>query len=102
MHLLLTLHPQEDRNRTCTPSALVESKDGSFQLTECLPGRYKAALAATGVQKGEADRPGPGSRPTRAGSASLPKAYLDAQSSPWEVTVPEGGMDDLILTVSSR
>jgi len=102
--LVLNLHPLDDANKTCTPSAVVEEADGGFKLKQCLPGRYKATLAAPPTQ-GAAPPAAPGrvgAAPAGPAASGLPPAYLDAQSSPWEVTVPEGGKDGLVLTVSPR
>jgi hypothetical protein len=102
--LVLSLFPLDDANKTCTPSAVLDDKDDSFRLKGCLPGRYKATLALAPLQQG-------GGVPAAAGGVAaapggrksgLPTQYLDLQSSPWEVAVPEGGKDGLVLTVSAR
>lgn len=103
--LLLSLHPQEDANKTSNPSAVIDDKDGSFKLEKCLPGRYKATIAVVPLQVGGGPSAAPGvvgAAPGGAGVAGVPTTYFDAQASPWEVIVPEGGKDGLVLTLSPR
>ena len=102
--LVLNLHPLEDANKGCTPSAVVET-DGRFKLERCVPGRYKATLvvaqAASGANPPAAPG-GAGAAPTGPTTSGLPTAYFDVSSSPWDVTVPEGGKDGLVLTLAPR
>lgn len=102
--LAISLHPLEDVNKTCTPSGLLDEA-GGFKLKQCLPGRYKATIIAPPIQLGGGAGAGPGdvgATPGGPTTPGLPKAYFDAQSSPWEVMVPEGGKDGLVLTLSPR
>jgi hypothetical protein len=102
--LIVTLHPRDDANKTCTPTSQPIGDDGGFRLTKCLPGRYKATLIPVPSQLGPSAPASPGgvAAPGGLAASGLPKAYLDEQASPWEVTVPEGGKDGLELTVSPR
>ena len=103
--LLLSLHPLEDANKTSNPSSVIDDKDGGFKLEKCLPGRYKATIAAVPLQMGGGPSAAPGdvgAAPGGAGVAGVPRAYFDAQASPWEVIVPEGGKDGLVLTLSPQ
>ena len=102
--LAIHLHPLEDANKTCSPSDLLDAS-GGFKLKQCLPGRYKATIVAPPIQVGGGTGAGPGdvgATPGGATAPGLPKEYFDAQSSPWEVVVPEGGKEGLVLTLSPR
>ncbi|HVS35140.1 MAG TPA: hypothetical protein VMS17_06125 [Gemmataceae bacterium] len=99
--LVLSLHPLDDFNKTCTPSAVLET-DGQFKLPQCLPGRYKATLAVVQAAGPAGPAGGVNAAPGGPVNAGLPRAYFDATASPWEVTIPEGGKDGLVLTVAPR
>jgi hypothetical protein len=102
--LIVYLHPLDDANKSCTPTSQPIAEDGSFRLTKCLPGRYKATLAPVAIQIGANPPSAPGgvAAPGGPNVAGLPKMYFDEQTSPWDVTVPEGGKEALELTVSSH
>ena len=99
--LLISLHPQEDANKMSTPSALIDASDGSFKLEKCLPGRYKATVAVVPVQVGGGPPGAPRATPGFPGASGIPPIYMDAQTSPWDVVVPEAGKDGLVLSVSA-
>jgi hypothetical protein len=99
--LLVKFHPQEDVNKTDNPADFL-SKQGTFRF-QCLPGRYKATLAPVAlhghVPSGPGAVPGPGPVNTPKLPAGIPSKYLSAPESPWEVDIPVGGTQDVVLTL---
>src|SRR5262245_36182489 len=90
--LVISFHPQEAGNAGNRPSAALD-KDGKFKL-DGIPGRYKVTLAPIPRHHGSAEAtgeltaaPAKGSDPKKA-AKGVPARYLDAQSSPWDVTIP--------------
>jgi hypothetical protein len=101
--LVLTLHPGEERNRSNQPSVFL--KEGRFEGT-CLPGRYKVTLAPLPAQGGAGPAGGEdataGKAPGTSTMPNVPAKYRDAQHSPWEVTIPDEGKKDLVLTLEKN
>jgi hypothetical protein len=99
--LVLTFHPQDETNKKGTvPSVATNGKDGTFEGT-ALPGRYKVTAAPVPLQghatpTDSGPTAGPDSKPA---SGTIPPAYRSAPESPWEVTIPEGGKNDIVLTL---
>jgi hypothetical protein len=94
--LVLKLHPLEDKNAAANPVIPIQS-DGSF-ANSCLPGRYKATLVAAplgGADPARGGNIGVGAAPTD----PVLFAYGNKDTSPWEVTVTDGGTDDVVLKV---
>lgn len=99
--MVLTFQPADDAGRGNRPVAAVNK--GRFEV-KCLPGRYKVTLAAVPLQHGAAGPAGgpdaaPGKLPRPDKPGTIPPHYANPETSPWDVTVPEGGKDDLVLTV---
>jgi hypothetical protein len=99
--MIVRFVPVEEGGRTLpSSSALTDEKDGSFAAA-CVPGRCKVTLShlptSQGNPAGAAGAPA-ANAPRMAENAALRK-YLSASTTPWDVTVPEGGLDNLELTV---
>jgi hypothetical protein len=102
---LLVFHPQDESNRRHRPTVETAARTGTFTL-DCLPGRYKVTLAQP---QGPAQEGGPATVPSDTRppkpSISTPKlpdwvhraGYTDPQKTPWEIEVPEGGTNELVL-----
>jgi hypothetical protein len=99
--MILRFVPVEEAGRTLpSSSALTDERDGSFSAA-CVPGPCKVTLAQLPSTQG--DPAGAGAAPAANAprmeeNASLRK-YLSASTTPWQITIPEGGTDDLELTV---
>jgi len=96
--LVLVLHPSDPTCQGNMPSAILTG--GSFDLP-CLPGRYRATLSplhqrSTGSGASEEGREARARGPRPAGF-TIPPVYRQAESSPWEVTIPVEGTSDLVL-----
>jgi len=89
---VIALHPQEASNKNNSPSGLVD-KEGAFSLS-CLRGRYKVTLRPIPHKGGGGAGPGP--KVKNQDSSPMAK-YESPLSTPLEVTIPEGGKDDLLL-----
>jgi hypothetical protein len=98
-NMVLTFHPQDELNKgnMRTPAT---DKDGRFSDT-CIRGRYKVTLAPIPKKHGAApDAGGIAAPPTGGGPVlSIPAAYRSPDSTPLAVEVPEGGKEDITLTV---
>jgi hypothetical protein len=75
-------------------------KDGRFAAA-CVPGPYKVTLVPVPSQHGAADPSGGGvaAPPGATGASSIPAAYRSENETPLTADVPEGGNEDLRLTV---
>jgi hypothetical protein len=98
-NLVLTFHPQEEVNKGHAGSAVTD-KDGRFSTT-CVRGRYKITVAAIPKQHAQGNPSGGGVVvPSKdGGGVSLAAIYRDSIQTPLEMTVPEGGKEDVVLTV---
>jgi hypothetical protein len=102
--LVLALHPRDESNKSAGLKVfpLEKGKGGRFE-GRCPPGRYKVTGAPLPVTAGGAplgsDSTSVGPGPPGKEATSLPARYRDAGSTPWEVTVPESGKDDIVLTL---
>jgi hypothetical protein len=102
--MLITFHLQGGAQAGNSRSDPLD-KQGRFKV-EIIPGQYKVTLAPIPSQHGVADAtgelavpPGKGSEAKKpAKDKGIPHAYSDAQSSPWEVTIPPEGKE-LTLTI---
>jgi hypothetical protein len=70
-------------------------KDGSFSV-HCPPGEYTVTVTRIPTHGGAGGVEGP---PGAARLKDTDPRYADPQLSPWTVTVPEGGKDDVLLTI---
>jgi hypothetical protein len=98
-NVILTFHPQEEVNKGHRGDAFTD-KDGRFSANNCVRGRYKVTLEVP-RKHGQAEPAGglvaaPGKD---GGNAGFSSRYRDSMSTPLEVTVPEGGKEDVVLTV---
>jgi hypothetical protein len=86
--VLVRLEPLEDSNKSNFPEAQTK-EGGAFELS-CLKGRYKVTIAP--IILGQGGTKGP------QGSGSIGKGnpYLNQST---EVTIPEGGKSDLVISV---
>jgi hypothetical protein len=83
-NLILTFHPQEDRNKDCTVNP-VSDTDGEFHCA-CVPGFYKVTVA-----------PGP------AGDvAPIPNNFQSLITTPWGVNVSDADNPKIVLTIADR
>jgi hypothetical protein len=103
---ILIFHPRDDSNKAAAPPTGVVT-DGRFQFS-ALPGRYKVTLRAIPAREGgnpgggaPLAPPSPDKGPPGKGKAKSSPFFLyeDPERSPWEIDVPEGGKEDLVLTV---
>ena len=95
--LVITFYPQDEVNQKNVPSGYL--KDGTFNL-DCLRGRYKVTIAPVPVRGG--GMPGAAPKHPRhdtSWDADTLSKYRAPATTPWEVTVPEGGQVDLVFTV---
>jgi hypothetical protein len=103
--VVLTFWPQQQRLQALIkPPSGVSESDGTFQVS-CPEGSYKVTAVApprsenvpaleTKSRKPPAER---AARPT----PSIPELYSSPANTPFEVTVPPAGVDDLILTIAN-
>ena len=100
--LLVTFHPQDEGNKAGRLLVAPLGAGGSF-AGECLPGRYKVTLGRVLTHHGGASAGGAGvpatKGPARAEPWSVLGRYRQAHTTPWEVTIPEGGKQDVVLTL---
>jgi hypothetical protein len=96
---MLTFHPQEEVNKKEYPQARLDA-DGTFSFT-CIRGRYKVTIAplAKGLARGMPGASAPVAPPPL--ESPIPVSVRSAGSTTLEVTIPEGGTDNLVLKVSS-
>jgi hypothetical protein len=98
--LILFFHPSDKENQVRIPPA-VAVNNGRFE-TKCLPGRYKVTLGVipagghNPMGGGALADPGKGDNPQL---ESIPLPYRKPDTSPWEVSIPASGKDDLELRV---
>jgi hypothetical protein len=101
--MLVSLHAQEGVHAGDRPSAPLD-RDGRFSLT-CIPGRYKVTLAPIPIHHGNAEGNGelaaPAAKRPEPPKGGVPRRYSDAQSSPWDVTIPPEGKE-LLLRVEGN
>jgi hypothetical protein len=100
--LLVTFHPQDEGNKAGRLLVAAVDADGRF-AGECLPGRYKVTLATLVTSHGGAPAGKPGAPVGKGPSPVEPYSnlgqYRQAHTTPWEVTIPRDGKQDLVLTV---
>jgi hypothetical protein len=93
--LMISFHAQDGPQAGNRPADALD-KDGRFKVS-CVPGRYKVTLApipsSHGSTEGGEELAAPPAKraepPKR--FQGIPRAYSDAASSPWDVTIlPEG------------
>jgi hypothetical protein len=97
--LVITFYPQEDVNRQKVPSDLL-GKEGTFSVT-CLRGRYKVTVAPVPVQGSGMPGAGPDITKTSAKDGNPLSISRPTATTPPEVTISEGGQDDLVLKLTS-
>jgi hypothetical protein len=94
--LVVQFHAADEAARGTGDVGLI-GDDGGFNL-HCIPGKYRATIAAAGT--GATPLGGPGGNP--AGSPQqlgIPPKYLSFSTTPLEVVVPPGGKPDVELLV---
>ncbi len=97
-NVLVRFHPQDDVNKQGRILTRPTGADGSF-TGRCLPGRYRVTVSAIPKQTG--GDPGTGAVGA-AGKDSLPgvpASYQSPTETPWEITIPEDGKKDLVLSL---
>lgn len=101
VNMLISFHGQAGPQAGNRYSDVLD-KDGRFKVN-CVPGQYKVTLAPIPASRAGAEAGGeltsaPGKDPDpKKATKGIPRAYLDAQDSPWQVNVPPDG--ELTLTV---
>jgi hypothetical protein len=99
--MVLTLYPEDEANKRAAPATLLlDDTTGGFEGS-CPPGRYKATLSPIRIQG--ANPAGGGGVPPEGApndrSLRFAPRYANATTTPLEVTVPEGGSQDLVVTL---
>jgi hypothetical protein len=99
--MILRFVPVEEAGRILpSSSALTDERDGSFSAA-CVPGPCKVTLAQLPTTQGNPAGAGgaPAANAPRMEESGSLRKYLSASTTPWQITIPEGGTDDLELTV---
>jgi hypothetical protein len=97
--VVLTFHPQEEKNQRNRPSVVSGYKDGTF-VCRCLPGRYKVTAALPIVANGDPqtaspETPAPPSSAFPGAPRSIPNEYQSIRGTPWVLEVPPEGKDNV-------
>lgn len=95
--MVLALSPAEEANKKAKAEALLLDDTGTFSAN-LVPGKYKATLSPiprqTGGPDGAAGGGGPIAVPGVPEASEVPPGYTT------ELVVPEGGKQDVVLTVN--
>lgn len=101
--LIIKFHPQDEDNKFSSLETAVNN--GKFE-GKLQPGRYKVTLAIIPIEVGPGAG-GPGTPPQvpaasgKHGAAvgGIPSQYLTEEKTPWDVTIPADGNQDMKLTM---
>jgi hypothetical protein len=100
--MVLVFYPaDESAGRTLpSPSTSTSPTDGSFSV-ECVPGRFKVTLAPISSSQGNpaGGGGGPAANAPKMEDIGALKKYLSASTTPWEVTISDGGTENLELKI---
>jgi hypothetical protein len=96
--LVLVSFWPKDRIDPTTPEHYDDAtdKNGLFAQMKCPPGEYRVTVSKLPIQRSQGDLT---AAPLGSLLTGTDARYGDSQKTPWSVTVPEGGKDDVQLAM---